>query len=202
MPPSTGSPTGARSDTHLIILVVVVVVVAVVAVSAASAAVLYFEVSQLGPGPATTPLGAAFAAGNPFSETCSPTMVSSDACVTSGDYAYSLTVEHSVVELDDVSFAVHEPTGALFANTNQAEFALVAASGATCAFTEIPAGAVLSMDGAWSNYANGCSPSAPLTTSMTIIVDMGQSGSTAGMGLLLEAVGLGGYSGTTVTGLP
>jgi hypothetical protein len=181
----------------------VVVLVAVVGVSVAASAILYFEVSHLTTGPGSTPIGTAFATAYPTAETCTASMASNDACVTPGDYVYSLSVVQSVVELDDVIFVVDTPTGAVFVNSNVSGFALVTPSGTACAYSEIPAGAGLAMPGTWSDYVNGCSPLTPLTDSLTIVIDMGQSSSTVGMGLTFVAEGSGSYSGTTPPlGLP
>jgi hypothetical protein len=174
------------------VLVVLVVVVVPIVLSV----VLYSEVT--GPSsPGSTPIGSAFAAGNPVASSCTSAMVSGNVCATVGDFVYTLSVEQSSIELDDVQFEVHTPTGAIFTNTGVGEFALVTFSGAVGAFSTVSSGTGLGMSGTWTVYSDGLESTSPLTNVFTIVIDMGQVAPTTGMGLTFVAIGVGAYSGTT-----
>jgi ribosomal protein L37E len=191
-------PGTVHSDDSGIILLVVVVVVLLVVVPVALAAFLFFDVTHaIGPGPIATPIGTAFAAGDPTSESCTTAMVSDGACVTEGDFVYSLSVEQSTVAVDNVIFLVDTATGATFHNTATAWFAVVPPTGYACAYAQIASGAGLATSGTWTGYGSGCFASSPLLNTMKIVIDLGQTAPTTGSGLNFVVAGENGYDGTT-----
>lgn len=145
----------------------------------------------------SSPIGTAFTAGNPVARTCpSGGTVATTGCIA-GDYTYTLTVESSAVNFSSVLFKVDTSTGAVFTNTGEASFALMNISGGIAAYSTFSAGAGLFMPTTWANYQGTATAATPLTNLYTIVIDIGQSASTAGQGLTFVVVGTGAYSGTT-----
>jgi len=148
--------------------------------------------------PPMTPLGTAFAMGNPQLTTCpSGDSFAIDGC-NGGDYAYLVTIESSTVEFGNVLFEVHTASGGNFSVLpGSGGFALTNVTGAAAAeINSTQMGNELWMSTNWLTYGSGYFPSTPLTNLFTIVVDVGTT-DTAGIGLTLVAVGSGGYSGQT-----
>ena len=141
-----------------------------------------------------TPIGSAFAVGNPVLSTCpAGHTFASNGCLT-GDYTYTLTIESSAVFFGNVTFEVTDSEG--FANIPGAQgFALLNITGAVAAEAS-PVGPALFMTG-WSFPATSHETnSTPLTTLYTIVIDVGAS-NPAGLGYAFVADGVGAYFGTT-----
>ena len=185
-----------------IVWIVVIVVLVVVAFSGLSAYLLYFEVSGLTRGPVSVPLGTAFAMFSGQATNCTSASAAAHACVTPSDFAYQVSVAASMIWLDDVAFSIATASGAIFHNVGAAEIAVVTTTGQVVAYSSMAAGVGIAMTGSWANYGVGFSPSAPLSNSYLIVIDMGQTASTLGQSLHVVAAGLNGYSGTESTSLP
>jgi hypothetical protein len=194
-PRPRGSPHS--SDDSVLWIIVVVVVVVIVVPTVLAALFLVDITSNVETGPGSVPLGSAFAAGNPVGGTCSSNATPAVACANSTDFAYTLTIEQSAVDLGSVLFEVTTPTGAIYSNVGPAEFSLVGFPGILVAESTLPAGSGLAMSGTWSEYGVDYSASSPMLNTFTIVIDMGQSAPTTGLGLTFVAIGIGGYSGTT-----
>jgi hypothetical protein len=179
-----------------VILIVVVILVAFVLVPTLLSALVYFDISNLTKGPGSTPLGAAFATGPPAPGICSTANASTGACVVPGDWTYQLQVVASAVTLSSVYFEVRGSSGAPFQNPGTGSFALVSLlSGSVVASTHVNAGA-LEMAPGWTNYASGYSSASPITSTMAVVIDTGQSSPTTALGLVFVALGTGSYSGS------
>jgi hypothetical protein len=145
-------------------------------------------------GPTRTPIGSAFAAGDPTGFTCGVTSTYAAEGCSAGDHAYRLAVEQSTVNLSSVLFQVRTATGANFTAGGPGGFSILNASGDVIA--QSAASAQLAMGTPFSIYASGVSGSTPLTDLDTIVIDVGPS-SVAGMGYTFDAEGTGAYGGTT-----
>ena len=202
--PGGGAPPSPKQGLSAlgIIGIVVIVVVAVIVVSGLIAWLLYFEVSSVTRGPISTPLGAAFAFGRPQPTNCTSAWVAGKICVTPSDFAYQVPVSASTISLDNVAFFVETYGGAVFRNVGVAEIAVLSNIGQVVAFAVITPGAGIAMTAGWTNYSSGVGPSTPLYYTDSIVIDMGQVTSTVGQSLILQAIGLNGYSGTLSNGLP
>ncbi len=146
-----------------------------------------------------TPIGTAFALGNPVSSTCSTTEVTDEVCATAGDQIFILTIEQSAIALGDVLFEVKTSSGSTFTTSLAGSFTILDIAGQSDAYFAVPAGAGLNMTGAWTHYSNNASASTPITTTMTLVIDMGILGANwmPGQGDTVVAFGTGPYTGTT-----
>ncbi|MGI0054166.1 MAG: hypothetical protein ACREBZ_00350 [Thermoplasmata archaeon] len=192
--PPGGAPPQPPGSTGITLLVVIVIVVAV---PSALAVLVYVEFNHANIGPGATPIGAAFAPAFPSPGSCSTTMLSEGACVTAGDYTYNLSIVASSVTFASVELEVNTATGANFENSGLAEIAIVTDFGEVAAHSVIAAGHGLVMGATWGDYGTGFGGSSTLSSQFVIVIDMGQSSSTAGQGLSFVAIGIGAYSGTT-----
>jgi len=197
-PPGPGRP---RIETIIIVAAIAIVVVLVIGVT------VFLSATESRPGtspPSSTAIGTAFNAGNPFISKCPTGETYNVSGCTAGDYTYTLTVESSTVTFGSLEFEVVTSTGAILELTgiNVGSFALENVDGVAVA-TSGPS-ALMAMTGPFSTYnaASGacggtsCTPSSPLTTLYTIVIDMGTV-NPAGQGYTFVAVGIGSYSGTT-----
>lgn len=141
-----------------------------------------------------TPIGSAFAAGNPNSGRC-PTndTYAADGC-TAGDYTYTLTIESSAVTFANVLFEVRTPTGSVLNLTSPGGFSVTSITGVVSAQTL--ALSSLSMSATWAVYHASVAGSTPLTPLYVILIDVGTTGPT-GNGDFFTVAGTNGYSGTT-----
>ncbi len=150
------------------------------------------------------PIGSALALGSAVGGTCPSGSGVAPADLNGckvGDYYYRLTVESSTVELGNFELKVVTATDATFMATGGAAFSVVSITGVVVASYALSSGS-LSMSSTWQAFANGISGTTPVTSQDTVVVDMGQTSSTLGESLALQAVGVGSYSGATTTGLP
>jgi hypothetical protein len=149
--------------------------------------------------PPPAPIGTVFAVGFPQEFTCISAFVANNTCVTAGDALYQIHIEASSITFAEVLFQVRNSNGTIFGNTGIGSFALVTAAGEAAAYSDLPAHGGLTMSTTWARYAPGYSGASLLTSTLTILVDLGET--TPGTGLSLVAVGVNGCTGTT-TPLP
>lgn len=199
-PPSPQRSFGPLGIVGIVVIVVVVLVAATILISF----LLYIEVSGLahGPSPTSIPLGTAFDIGSPQTTNCTGAWAAAGGCATLSDFAYQVPVLLSTVSLGDVGFSVTTSSGVVFHNSGVADIAAVANTGQVLAYSVIAPGAGISMVGGWVHYGGGFFPSTPLTSSDSIVIDMGQEQSTVGQSLVFQAIGLNGYSGIVSSQLP
>jgi hypothetical protein len=151
--------------------------------------------------PSTTPIGLALGLKDPIAGVCSASEASDGSCTSPGNLIYTVSVDVSTVPLNGVLFGISNSSGGQFVNPGPAEISLVQPSGSPVAFSTIPAGEGLAMTSSWSHYATGYSPSSPLSTRLTILVDFGEAASVGQTGLELLIHGANGYTGTETLSL-
>jgi flagellin-like protein len=181
----------------------IIATILLVAITVVLAAVLYVLISGLTHGPGNTPIGSAFAAGNPTpsqnggaaaSSTCAAGTTTVTGAIKAADYIYTLTVESSTVTMSSVLLQVKTATGAFAATATGFYVVNIAGNVAACV-----TGATGSMSSTLQfTYptAAGATAATPLTTVYTIVIDMGTANPT-GLGYTFDAAGQGSYSGTT-----
>jgi archaeal type IV pilus assembly protein PilA len=180
----------------------IIATILLVAITVVLAAVLYVLISGLTKGPGNTPLGSAFAAGVPPSNSLivgAGTFVAT-GCLT-GDYCYVLTIESasSGLTAGGMNFVVKTSTGTTAATGAHAGgFTIfnVVSNGVVAQSPNIASGGALSVS-TWSSGGT-----TQLATTMEIIIDTGSATSPAGTGLTFQALGVGTYSGTISVALP
>jgi len=184
----------------------IIATILLVAITVVLAAVLYVLISGLTHGPGNTPIGSAFAIGNPVGGTCLAAGVNAKTCAVAGDEIFTFTIEQSTISLGSVQFEVKAPGGTAFSNTAAGSFAIQSIVGVCQATYSVAAGAGLAMTGSWSSYGPGATCSAatntastPITTTMTLVIDTGIAATawTPGQGNTVIGLGIGSYSGTT-----
>lgn len=151
--------------------------------------------------PSTTPIGLALGLNNPIEGVCSASEAGYGSCTSPGNLIYTISVHASTIPLSGVLFGISNSSGGQFVNPGPAEISLVQPSGSPVAFSTIPAGEGLAMTSSWSYYATGYSASSPLSTQLTILVDLGEAPSVAHAGLVLLIHGANGYTGTDTLSL-
>ena len=145
-----------------------------------------------------TPLGTAFAVGNPSSGNCpSGYTYAANGC-QAGDFVYRITVEVSAVDFGNVLFSVKTDTGSNFTlPTGPGGFSVLNLTGAVAAqVNPIPADHPMTMTAGWTVYGDSLNSTSRIVYLDTILLDMGTL-STSGEGLTFVATGVGPYSGTT-----
>jgi flagellin-like protein len=180
----------------------IIATILLVAITVVLAAVLYVLISGLTHGPGSTPIGSAFAAGNPRSGTCAAgSTLAANGC-KAGDFFETLTIEQSTVTFGSVLLEVIvSATGnAWTACAGACGMAIVSTSGATVAYVAIAAAAPMVMTGALQfTYVGTTTSGSTLSPGLyTISLDLGTAGTT-GMGISFVAIGQGSYSGTTAS---
>ena len=145
------------------------------------------------------PIGSVFALGNPVSGTCSTSQVAARLCATAGDETFAFTIEQSTILLGNVAFLVRTAGDVVLQNNQTGAFALESIVGTEIVDDAIAAGIGLAMTGSWTNYNGTYSPDSPLTTTMSLVIDVGIPATdwTPGQGDTVVGFGLGGYVGTT-----
>jgi archaeal type IV pilus assembly protein PilA len=176
----------------------IIATILLVAITVVLAAVLYVLISGLTHGPGNTPIGTAFQAGAPVSSTCAGGgTVATTGCLA-GDQVYTMTIESSSVTFGSVSFEVKAPSGAIFAPTGKAAFAIMPLSGAPAAYwvSAAAAGPAAMGTTGWT-FTGALTNANPLSNQYTIEIDVGQAASISGLGYTFVALGSGSYQGTT-----
>src|SRR5580658_3737776 len=180
------------SDILATILLVAIVVVLV--------AVLFILDSALTHGPGNSPIGSALAVGGGSPATkCSGVGIPTIGCLAANDHVYTLVVAHSTVAFGDVLFEVKTPTGVPYIATTDGGFNILNIVGSTVAAYNLTVSGPLVVpdSGSWAYFSGtGVGAGTPLTTTSTIVVDMGSVDPT-GQGYEFLVAGTGHYSGTT-----
>jgi len=187
----------------------IIATILLVAITVVLAAVLYVLISGLTKGPGNTPLGSAFAAGNPTLLTGTAT-TNVIGCKT-GDYCYTLTIEQASSGLTLSSLGLEVRTSAGIAATITG--ISVVSIQSTGAATTLPAtcAAAICNGGtgttAWTYgttgvCATGCGAGTQVSSATDFIyLDIGTTSPT-GTGLQMVALAQGSYSGTVIVNLP
>jgi flagellin-like protein len=178
-----------------------------VAIGIVLAAVLYVLVVGVAHGPGNTPIGSAFAAGDPRSSngvgsagssTCALSTTTLAPAVKSGDWSYTLDVETSTASLGSLLLQVRTATGAFdtaligFYTVNLAGL-VVACAGSSA----MPASGSMSQSLQFVYPTAGGARSSTLPTAgYQIVLEMGSIDPT-GQGYRFGVAGQGAYSGTT-----
>jgi len=145
----------------------------------------------------TTPIGTAFAAGDPIANTCAVSSTFSVNGCKAGDYIYEITIEtSSQVAFDNVLLEVKTSTGAIESHVGAGGFSIMSIGGQVLAQTPIPGGESMAMVSTFTTYGIGVWPETYLTSVYSILLDMGTA-NPAGLGYTFVVVGTNGYAGTT-----
>ncbi len=177
----------------------IIATILLVAITVVLAAVLYVLISGLTHGTGGTPIGSAFTAGNPILTQQGAT--AGTGCAVH-DYCYTLTIESSSVTFGSVQFEVKSSGGSVYTANTAGGFAILNVAGKGVAYSNVTA-AGLAMSSGFSLFFEGATSSSPLTSTYTIVIDLGQGATNpSGTGLTFVTLGIGAYSGTTSTALP
>jgi hypothetical protein len=142
------------------------------------------------------PIGTAFAAGNPLASNCPTGSTFARNGCNAGDFTYSLTVESSTVDLDNVLFEVETSVGDPYAPGSPAGFSILNGSGYAEAEYAVPSSGGLVMTMPFGTFGTGITGATPITSVDSILIDMGTANPT-GLDLQFVVLGTNGYSGTT-----
>lgn len=185
----------------------IIATILLVAITVVLAAVLYVLISGLTHGPGATPIGTAFSVGNPVQSVCTTGYTFTTNGCLAGNYIYTVTIETSTVTFGSVWFEVKTSTGSILpTGTKAGGFSVMTVGGAVAAQSaNIAAATALAMTATFPTYNTGttvcnsatCTSSSPLTNIYTIIIDLGTTSPTSGLGYTFVAIGVGSYSGTT-----
>jgi hypothetical protein len=187
----------------------IIATILLVAIVVVLAAVLYVLVAGLTHGPGATPIGSAFAAGNPHpsnavgtagSSTCATTTTTAAAAIKSGDWTYTLDIESSTANLGGILLQVRAATGGF--DASHIAFYITGTAGAVvaCAGTSAsPASGSMSSSLPFTYpTAGGATSSLRLTSAYQIVLEMGASSPT-GQGFTFDAAGQGSFTGVTAS---
>jgi len=171
------------------------------------AAIVYVLVAGLVYGPGAVSIGTAFTAGGAVlsdsvgtgaTTTCAADSTTLDSAIKTSDWVYSLDVDASSVQMGNVLFQVRDGSGAI--DPNQVAFFLVAPGGlvAACAGSSVaPAAGSMSSTLQFTYPADvAATSSSALNSTYSIAIEM-NGVNPQGLGYTFEAVGQGGYSGST-----
>jgi hypothetical protein len=147
-------------------------------------------------GPSSTPIGSAFAAGNPIISTCAAGSTFVANGCTAGDFTYTVMIEASAVTYGSVLFEVRTSTGNIYTLSDPGGFSVVGITGTVEASYAVGGSSLLVMMTGFTYFGSGVSPSTPLTNLDTIVIDMGTV-NPVGTGLTFTVLGTGSYSGST-----
>ena len=178
----------------------IIATILLVAITVVLAAVLYVLISGLTHGPGSTPIGSAFAAGNPRSGTCAAGGTLATTGCKAADFFETLTIEQSTVTFGSVLLEVIVTSTGLAwgACAGACGIAIISTSGATVAYENIAAAAPMVMVASVGfTYVGTTTSGSSLSTGVYgISLDLG-TGATTGLGISFVAIGQGSYSGTT-----
>jgi flagellin-like protein len=176
----------------------IIATILLVAITVVLAAVLYVLISGLTHGPGSTPIGSAFAVGNPTETTCTAAQVTAHQCATSGDELVTFTIEQSTITMGSVLFEVKAPAGTAYANAGAGQIAIMPLTGTTpVGYFAVPAGGLAQTSS--FTFTGTFSSSTPISTTYSLTIDMGTLATawTPGAGNYVIGLGVGSYSGTT-----
>ncbi len=147
-------------------------------------------------GHSSTPIESAFAVTNPIASTCAAGSTFVVNGCTAGDFTYALTIEASAVTFGDVLFEVRTDTGNIYTPSGPGGFSVEGITGIVEAAFPVAGLSQLVMTTGFTYFESGVSPSTPLTSPDSILIDMGTV-SPVGMGLSFTVLGTGSFSGST-----
>ena len=172
----------------------IIATILLVAITVVLAAVLYVLISGLTHGPGNTPIGSAFAAGNPTASTCAVgNTYATNGCLA-GHYIYTLTIESSTIAFGSIEMQVKTSGQTIFTAAAVGGFSVLNTAGVVVA--QSAASTTMSMVTTFTFPGALVTSSTPLTNLYTIEIDMG-TGNPAGQGYTFDGLGTGSYSGTT-----
>lgn len=150
----------------------------------------FYRMSQI-------PISEGFAIANPTLSTCpAGSTFATDGC-TAGDYTYSIKISLSYLWFSPTSFWVDTASGGLYTASGPGGFSVLTSSGSVAAQAPVASETGMAMPHSWVTFGAGISPESTITTTDTILLDMGTT-SPVGLGLTFEAMGpLGAFSGNT-----
>jgi archaeal type IV pilus assembly protein PilA len=173
----------------------IIATILLVAITVVLAAVLYVLISGLTHGPGNTPIGSAFAAGNPTASTCAVgNTYATNGCLA-GHFVYTLTIESSTITFGSIEMQVKTSGGTILTAAAVGGFSIVNTAGVVVA-QSVPAATIMSMTTTFTFPGGLVTSSTPLTNLYSVEIDMG-SGNPAGQGYTFDGLGTGSYSGTT-----
>jgi len=172
----------------------IIATILLVAITVVLAAVLYVLISGLTHGPGNTPIGSAFAAGNPTASTCAVGYTYATNGCLAGHYVYLLTIESSTIAFGSIEMQVKTSGGTIFTAAAVGGFSILNTAGVVVA--QSASSTTMSMVTTFTFPGALVTSSTPLTNLYTIEIDMG-TGNPAGQGYTMNGLGTGSYSGTT-----
>jgi hypothetical protein len=168
----------------------------VTAVLVAAAVIVLTQPSGSPPPSGCDLCGGGTAIGNPNLGVCGVGGFGHLSGCSSGDYAYTLTVESSQVTFGSVTFRTLTSAGTVYSTPNGTPgFAILNTSGSVVAQWTSTNGSMFMSAVGWT-YSAGVSSSTPLTNLYSVVIDMGKA-DPMGQGYTCVMVGVGAYSGTT-----
>jgi archaeal type IV pilus assembly protein PilA len=186
----------------------IIATILLVAITVVLAAVLYVLISGLTHGPGNTPIGTAFAAGNPTAgntlgsgaaSSCATTSTTVAAALKTGEWVYTLTVESSTVTFAGLGMEVKAASGSVLATAGGVY--VVNPAGLVVACATFAAGAGYATTSGYIYPTDvGATTTTSVTTLFSIVLDTGSSAATnpwTGQGNTYNGFGTGSYSGTT-----
>lgn len=187
----------------------IIATILLVAITVVLAAVLYVLISGLTHGPGNTPIGSAFAMGNPSSannvgsgagSTCvAATTTTVAGAIKTADWTYQLTIEQASLSFSGLGLEVKAAGGAVLAGGAGGIYVVnTGGNVVACGLTTAANGFAIT---SWTfPVAQGATSSTPVTTLMSIYIDTGSAAGAnpwAGAGNTANGVGTGSYSGTS-----
>jgi hypothetical protein len=181
-----------------------------VAMTVILAAVLYILIAGLSHGPSSVSLGSEFHPGsvlagsapgtNSGTGTCAASSTTAALAIAPGEWVYTWSIESSAVTFGSVGFEVFSSGGAVLGGGAGGGFYILNSGNTVvaCGLVSAAAGFAV-MSGFTYTTAGGLSPSSPLTSLYTIVIDTGSSAAVnpwSGQGNYFLTVGLGSYSGS------
>ena len=164
----------------------IIATILLVAITVVLAAVLYILISGLTKGPGNTPLGTAFGYGTPSNiSVASGTAPTGCSAAAHNCYSISIASAGGGIQNTALNFQVTRPGGGIVTVT---QVALLSISGTVVA-------TYTGSTGSWSTTVT-------LSTTQTLVVDVGAYSATSVSGDTLVALGVGSYSGQVTTVLP
>jgi flagellin-like protein len=170
----------------------IIATILLVAITVVLAAVLYILISGFTKGPGNTPIGTAFAFATPQKTTGT---AGSNAWCATGDECYNILVGSAGggITAAGINFVIRDSSGnTVPALSATAKVTLISATPAVIATYTVTTGL-------WAG-----TPTTGLTTTQTLVLDLGCTPAACSpnpTGLVLVALGVGSYSGSTSTTL-
>ena len=164
----------------------IIATILLVAITVVLAAVLYILISGLTKGPGNTPLGTAFGYGTPsnISEASGPAPPGC-AAVKHNCYSVAIASAGGGIQNTALNFQVKTPTGTYLAITSVTVLSITGTSVAV-----------------YTGSTNSWSATVTLSSTQTLVIDLGLFTANPTSGDTLAALGVGSYSGQVTTTLP